>query len=87
MMKNIFNIKKYIEKLKKSIDSLTRFSHENKFKFSALGVFIICVLILFISNSFAADVPVETTSFTSSQFVMKIVMKLLGRLLEQLVGF
>lgn len=68
MMKNIFNIKKYIEKLKKSIDSLTRFSHENKFKFSALGVFIICVLILFISNSFAADVPVETTSFTSSQF-------------------
>lgn len=38
----------------------------NKFKISFLGIFTICVLILFISNSFAVEVPVETTSFTSS---------------------
>lgn len=66
MMKNIFNIKKYIEKLKKSIKKVTYLLRGNKFKISFLGIFTICVLILFISNSFAVEVPVETTSFTSS---------------------
>lgn len=66
MMKNIFNIKKYIEKIEKSIKKVTYLLRENKFKFSALGIFTVCVLILFISNSFAVEVPVETTSFTSS---------------------
>lgn len=66
MMKNIFNIKKYIEKIKKSIKKVTYLLRGNKFKISFLGIFTICVLILFISNSFAVEVPVETTSFTSS---------------------
>lgn len=66
MMKNIFNIKKYIEKIKKSIKKVTYLLCGNKFKISFLGIFTICVLILFISNSFAVEVPVETTSFTSS---------------------
>lgn len=66
MDKNKFNIKKYIEKIKKSIKEVTYLLRGNKFKISFLGIFIICVLILFISNSFAVEVPVETTSFTSS---------------------
>lgn len=66
MMKNFFNIKKYIEKIKKSIKKVTYLLRGNKFKISFLGIFTICVLILFISNSFAVEVPVETTSFTSS---------------------
>lgn len=66
MDKNKFNIKKYIEKIKKSIKKVTYLLRGNKFKISFLGIFIICVLILFISNSFAVEVPVETTSFTSS---------------------
>lgn len=66
MDKNIFNIKKYIEKIKKSIKKVTYLLRGNKFKISFLGIFTICVLILFISNSFAVEVPVETTSFTSS---------------------
>ena len=65
-MKNFFNIKKYIEKIKKSIKKVTYLLRGNKFKISFLGIFTICVLILFISNSFAVEVPVETTSFTSS---------------------
>lgn len=66
MDKNNFNIKKYIEKIKKSIKKVTYLLRGNKFKISFLGIFTICVLILFISNSFAVEVPVETTSFTSS---------------------
>lgn len=66
MDKNNFNIKKYIEKLEKSIKKVTYLLRGNKFKISFLGIFTICVLILFISNSFAVEVPVETTSFTSS---------------------
>lgn len=66
MDKNKFNIKKYIEKIKKSIKKVTYLLRGNKFKISFLGIFTICVLILFISNSFAVEVPVETTSFTSS---------------------
>ena len=66
MMKNFFNIKKYVEKIKKSIKKVTYLLRGNKFKISFLGIFTICVLILFISNSFAVEVPVETTSFTSS---------------------
>lgn len=66
MMKNFFNIKKYIEKIKKSIKKVTYLLRGNKFKISFLGIFTICVLILFISNSFAVEVPVETTSFISS---------------------
>lgn len=66
MYKNNFNIKKYIEKIKKSIKKVTYLLRGNKFKISFLGIFTICVLILFISNSFAVEVPVETTSFTSS---------------------
>lgn len=66
MDKNNFNIKKYIEKIKKAIKKVTYLLRGNKFKISFLGIFTICVLILFISNSFAVEVPVETTSFTSS---------------------
>ncbi len=66
MDKNNFNIKKYIEKIKKSIKKVTYLLRGNKFKISFFGIFTICVLILFISNSFAVEVPVETTSFTSS---------------------
>lgn len=63
-MKN-FNIKKYIKKIKESIRKLTGFVMKNKLSFSFLGIFVLCILILFISNSFAASVPVKSVEIKS----------------------
>ena len=65
MKKNKFNIKKYIEKIKSLTKKLNSFIVNNKLLFSFIIVFLLCILILFISNSFAVEVPVETISFTS----------------------